>query len=63
SANDGRTWSKPYVIEDAPGGYCYTAIHFEWDYVLLAYCAGTFGDGSILSRLRIKQISFSDLGL
>ena len=63
SLNDGRTWSKPYVIEDAPGGYCYTAIHFEGDYVLLAYCAGTVGDGSILSRLRIKQILLSDLGL
>lgn len=41
SRDDGRTWSKPAVLEDDPRlYYCYTAIHFAGKSVLLAYCAG-----------------------
>ena len=41
SRDEGRTWENYRVLEDHPNGwYCYTAIHFVEDYVLLAYCAG-----------------------
>ena len=41
SRDDGKTWSAAKVIEGDPEGwYCYTAIEFVGDRVLLAYCAG-----------------------
>ena len=41
SKDEGRTWSAPKVIEgDSDGWYCYTAIEFVGDRILLAYCAG-----------------------
>ncbi len=52
-------WSPARIIE-GPGeptaGYCYTAIHFTPDAVLLAYCAGGEADKSLLARLRIRKI-------
>ena len=57
SADDGKTWSEPLVLDDDPrSGYCYTAIHFVGDDMLLAYCAGGVGDGCCLSRLRIRKL-------
>jgi sialidase-1 len=36
------------VLEDDPGGwYCYTAIHFVKDAVLLSYCAGQRATGGL----------------
>jgi hypothetical protein len=63
SHDNGKSWSQPLTIEDAPGGYCYTAIHFEQEHVLLAYCAGGPEDESCLARLRMRRIPFSQLGL
>jgi sialidase-1 len=41
SKDDGRTWTAAKVLEDHPDGwYCYTAIHFVDDQVLLGHCAG-----------------------
>jgi Neuraminidase (sialidase) len=41
STDDGKTWSASKLIESDPDGwYCYTAIDFTTDRVLLAYCAG-----------------------
>lgn len=41
SRDDGRTWLEPRPIEDDPAGwYCYTAIEFVADHLLLAYCTG-----------------------
>ncbi len=61
SEDDGRTWGKLNIIEDEPDhGYCYTAIHFKDNHVLLAYCAGGPEDGSCLTRLRIKKISLNE---
>ncbi len=49
SHNDGETFSNPYPLEDDPhGGYCYIAVHFHGDAVLLAYCA----DGLVEVRCR-----------
>jgi len=55
-------WSAAKIIEgpDEPtAGYCYTAIHFTKNAVLLAYCAGGAADNSRLARLRLRQIPLS----
>ncbi|MEI6579936.1 MAG: sialidase family protein [Eubacteriales bacterium] len=63
SENNGADWGEPVILEDDnASGYCYTAIHFIKDSVLLAYCAGdAVKDYSILSRLRIRKIKLADL--
>ena len=41
SRDEGKTWSTPKTIEPDPEGwYCYTAIEFVGDRVLLWYCVG-----------------------
>jgi hypothetical protein len=57
SSDGGKTWPHRKLIEDDPDGwYCYTAIHFAGDAVLLGYCAGDSKVGR-LNRLRIRRIS------
>jgi len=61
STDGGQTWPQVKPIEeDSDGWYCYTAIHFTDDAVLLAYCAGDSKVGG-LNRLRIRRISFDTL--
>lgn len=56
SNDDGKTWPNKKLIESDPNGwYCYTAIHFVKDAVLLAYCAGDNKVGG-LNRLRMRRI-------
>jgi photosystem II stability/assembly factor-like uncharacterized protein len=58
SRDEGKTWEKTKVLESDPDGwYCYTAITFVDDRILLAYCAG---DGKI-GRLNLTQITAFDL--
>jgi hypothetical protein len=58
SSDDGATWTQHRIIEGDPErGYCYTAIHFVDDAVLLAYCAGGKPTGSVLNTLRIRRVS------
>jgi Neuraminidase (sialidase) len=53
SKDEGQTWEKVKTLEDDPNGwYCYTAITFVGDRVLLAYCAGNQEIG-LLSRTQI----------
>jgi BNR repeat-like domain/PA14 domain len=41
SKDEGETWEKIKPIESHPNGwYCYTAIEFVGDHVLLGHCAG-----------------------
>ncbi len=41
SGDEGRTWQHVKTLEDNPDGwYCYTAVDFVGDQVLLAHCAG-----------------------
>lgn len=62
SKDEGVTWDNYFTIEDDKNaGYCYTAIHFTEDSVLLAYCAGNEADGICLARLRAKRIPLSDI--
>lgn len=57
-------WKAVRIIDgpDEPtAGYCYTAIHFTSDAVLLAYCAGGAADKSRLARLRIRKLPLAGL--
>jgi sialidase-1 len=57
SSDDGKTWPRRKLLESDPDGwYCYTAIHYTTDAVLLAYCAGDSKIGG-LNRLRIRRLS------
>jgi len=57
SNDGGQTWPKAKLIEEDPDSwYCYTAICFVDDAVLLAYCAGDAKVGP-LNRLRIRRVS------
>ena len=61
SDDDGKTWSEPLFIEEDPAhGYCYPALHFERDYLLLSYCSGSRAeDGNCLNRTTIRRIELS----
>lgn len=63
SQDVGKSWSGHFAVEreEDRGGYCYTAIHFTEDAVLLAYCAGEPEDGSCLSRLKITKLGLPEL--
>ena len=53
-----ETWTNHKVLEDDPDrGFCYTAIHFVGNTVLLAYCAGGGPTGSVLNTLRMRRVS------
>ena len=59
STDGGRTWPVRQVLEDDPTGwYCYTALHFTDEGVLLAYCASN-QQLPHLSRLRIRLVPWS----
>jgi Neuraminidase (sialidase) len=63
STDGGKTWGPSQLIEDdLTGWYCYTAIHFTDDSVLLAYVAGNAQIGR-LSRLRIQRVPLSFLNI
>ena len=62
SRDGGKTWPHAKLLESDPDGwYCYTAIHYVGDSVLLAYCAGDSKVGG-LNRLRIRRVSLDWLG-
>lgn len=64
SKDEGQSWDGFFTLEteDSGGGYCYTAIHFVGEAVLLAYCAGIPKHGeSILSRISIRKIQLSEI--
>jgi hypothetical protein len=57
-------WSRATFLDgmtEADEGYCYTAIHFTKDAVLLAYCAGGEQDKNRLARLRMRKLPLSSL--
>lgn len=45
SRDDGRSWDRKTLFADPVGWYCYTAIHFTGEHVLLGHCAGRRSDG------------------
>lgn len=60
SRNDGQTWEKVKTLEDDPGGwYCYTAIEFVGDRVLLGHCAGQQKTGGLnLTQITIFPVAW-----
>ena len=61
SKDEGKNWIKLGDIEDDPDGwFCYTAIEFVQDYVLLSYCAGNKTHGG-LNRTQISRLKIADL--
>ena len=63
TSTDGcKTFKGDMVLEDDPeSGYCYTAMYFTEDALLLAYCAGGPDDGGCLNRLRIRKIPLNQI--
>jgi hypothetical protein len=60
SKDEGRTWQHVRNVEtDAEGWYCYTAVEFFGNRVLLAYCAGT--PKNRLGRTRVSALSIDGL--
>ncbi len=58
SNNEGKTWSKIETIESDPDGwYCYTAIEFADDHVLLGHCAGNRKMYNGLETTQITRLS------
>jgi len=56
SRDEGATWSVVRNLEDDPSGwYCYAAIEFAGDDVLLAYCAGDTRTGSGLGTTQLVR--------
>lgn len=56
SNNEGKSWHKHFAIEtDEERGFCYTAMYFTKDSLLMAYCAGGPEDRICLSRLRMRK--------
>ena len=54
SSDHGQTWQHTKVLEDNPNGwYCYIAMDFVDDHVLLAHCAGdrTQNNGLALTQI------------
>ena len=61
SKDEGATCSKSEILADNPDGwYCYTAMTFVKDRLILAYCAGDKKVGG-LNRLKVVAISKDQL--
>lgn len=62
SHDDGQTWQNVHNLESDPDGfYCYTAIEFAGDNVLLAYCAGRMGLPEGLLSLKLARVPLNNL--
>lgn len=57
SHNFGKTWKSIKNIEDDPTGmFCYTAIHFTGNHVLLGYGVGQGLSSSYIRRIRLDWV-------
>ncbi|HEV7279302.1 MAG TPA: sialidase family protein [Pirellulaceae bacterium] len=57
STDDGETWSRTKTLENDPDGwYCYTALEFVGEHVLLAYCAGDRRKNNGLAMTRVARL-------
>ncbi len=64
SCDDGETWTDSIPIQGDPDGwYCYTAIEFVDDAVLLGYCAGRQSPGQHLATTILQRQSLDVLYL
>lgn len=57
SRDEGKSWERIKTLEDDPNGwYCYTALAFSGDHVLLGHCAGDRRRGG-LNTTQITRFS------
>ena len=62
SRDDGRSFSEPTAFEwDMERGYCYCAMHFTEQALMLAYCCGGRDEGSCLAKTRIRRVELAQL--
>ncbi|MCE9590838.1 MAG: glycoside hydrolase [Planctomycetes bacterium] len=62
SRDEGKTWKHHKLLESSPEhGFCYAAIYFADDALLLAYCSGGKTTKMVLDRLRMRRIDVKDL--
>lgn len=63
SRDEGKIWENHFSVETEAdkGGFCYTAIHFDKDALLLAYCAGGPEDRNCLTRVKIRKMRLADI--
>ena len=62
SRDNGRTFTEGIAFEwEEDRGYCYCAMHFTKDALLLGYNAGGTEDKSCLARTRIRRIPREEL--
>jgi hypothetical protein len=60
SKDEGVSWQKIKTLENDPDGwYCYIAMQFVDDTVLLGYCAGSQAAKTHLSVTNIKKVDLS----
>ena len=60
SSDDGQAWTRRKTLYDDPNGtYCYTAIDFSGDRVLLAHCAGQSRGTAGLARTVITSFDIA----
>ena len=56
SRDEGRTWKTVRILADNPHGwYCYTAMHFEDEHVVLAHCAGDRRQNNGLAETHVTR--------
>ncbi len=62
SRDEGATWEHHQLLETDPErGFCYTAIHFTNEAVLLAYCCGGGQHSQVLQDLCIRRVPIKEL--
>lgn len=59
SKDEGKSWEKIKTLESNPNGwYCYTAIEFVGDHVLLGHCAGDRAKSIGLATTQITRLNY-----
>ena len=62
SEDDGKTWNHHKLLEDSPEhGFCYPAIHFTQEAVLISYNAGGATSKIPLDTQRVRRILIKQL--
>lgn len=62
SRDEGKTWEHTKTIEEHPDGwYCYTAMEFIGNQVLLGHCAGNRPQGTGLAITNITRIGLDSI--
>lgn len=62
SEDEKKSWTHRKLLEDDPDrGFCYPAVHFTDDAVLLSYNAGGAGSRTCLDTQRVRRITLNEL--